>query len=329
LNSAVLRAMDDKAKTILIESDSKPGDFYSIDLRSLSCTCPYFAKKLVNLPLDDPHRLCKHLTQALCKTDIPPFLERHALDIRWFGQHRSGFSDKKSIKTIKNRALQAEEVQTTAVIKKKKYCYVTAVARDKKISAVIPLDEGLVSYTINNSHAQYNMTTQESNVPVGYRNLEQAIVSWILDEYNKAKNGSAPVAIKPEIDFKPIPAEISEGSVKTISREKRSGLVELGNVIDDLEEAEHFYIRGEVGRECIEAIIRKNYDVIIYRINSSRVYSYDLAPTMEQSTVTTAVGDFTVTASSNLSDDFPRAYKPLQKAVLRWLRDEHDPIANS
>ncbi len=321
--------MTDRTQTVLIESDSKPGDFYSIDLDSLSCACPYFTKKLVNIALSDPHRLCKHLTQALCKTEIPLFLERYAPDIRWFGQHNAAFSEKKFAKTIKNRALKAEEIQTTSVNKKKKYCYVTAVARDKKISALIPFDGGPVSYSINNSHAQYNTTTQESDVPIGYRNLEQAIVSWIVDEYNKAKNDAAPVAIKPKIEFKPNQAEISEGSVKTISIEKRSGLVELGNVIDDLEEAEHFYIRGAVGRERIEAIIRKSHHVIIYRINSSRVYSYDLAPIMEQSTVTTSVGDFTVTASSDLSDDFPKAYKFVQKAVLRWLRDEHDQIANS
>jgi hypothetical protein len=321
--------MDDKAKTILIESDSKPGDFYSVDLQSLSCTCPYFAKKLLNVSLDDPHRLCKHLTQALCKTDIPPFLERYATDIKWFGEHNAAFSEKKSVKTTPNRALKAEEVQTTSVNKKKKYCYVTAVARDKKIAAVIPLDGGAVSYTINNSHAQYNTTTQDSDVPVGYRNLEQAIVSWIVDEYNNTKNGSAPVAIKPDIAFKPIQAELPEGSVKTISREKRNGLVELGNVIDDLEEAEHFYIRGEVGREYIEAIIRENHHVIIYRINASRVYSYDLSPTTEQSTVMTSVGEFAITASSDLSDNFPRTYKFMQKAVLRWLRDEYDQVAIS
>jgi hypothetical protein len=318
--------MDDKGQTILIESDSKPGDFHSIDLNLLSCSCPFFTKKLANIPVNDPHRLCKHLTQALCKTEIPPFLERYAPDIKWFGQHNAAFSEKKSVKTTKNRVLKVEEVQTTSVNKKKKYCYVTAVARDKKISAVIPLDGGLVSYTINNSHAQYNTTTQESDVPVGYRNLEQAFVSWIVDEYSKAKNDSAPVAIKPEIDFKPNHAEISEGSVKTISLDKRNGLVELGNVIDDLEEADHFYIRGEVGRECIEAIIRKNHPVVIYRINSSRVYSYDLDPTTEDSTVVTSIGDVSIRVSSDLSDDFPKPYKFLQKAVLRWLRDEYDRL---
>ncbi|HYT53821.1 MAG TPA: hypothetical protein VEQ38_03840 [Verrucomicrobiae bacterium] len=314
--------MDDKGKTILIESDSMPGDFYSVDLQSLSCTCPYFVKKFVNAPLDDPHRLCKHLTQAFSRTGIPPFLERYALDIEWFGKHNAAYSDNKSIKTIKNRALQSDEVRTTSVSKKKKYCYATAVARDKKISAVIPLDGGPVSYAINNSHAQYNTVTQESAVPMGYRNLEEAIVSWIVDEYNKAKNDSAPAAVKPEIDFKPIQAELPEGSVKTISVQKKNGLVELGNVIDDFEDAEHFYLRGEVGREFIEAIIRKNHRVIIYKINASRVYSYDLSPTTEQ----TSVGDFTITASADLSHDFPRAYKFMQKAVLRWLRDEHDRI---
>jgi hypothetical protein len=318
--------MHHKGKTVLIESDSKPGDFYSIDLDSLSCTCPYFTKKLVNIPVDDPHRLCKHLTQALCKTEIPPSLERHAPDIIWFGQRNAAYSETKSVKTNKKRALEAKEVQTTSVNKKKKYCYVTAVARGKKISAVIPLDGGLVGYTINNSHAQYNTATQESTVPVAYRNLEQAIVSWIVDEYSKAKNDSAPAAVKPEIDFKPIQAEFPEGSVKTIFVEKKFGLVELGNIIDDVEEAEHFYLRGEVGIEFIEAIIRKNYRVVIYRINASRVYSYDLAPSTEQSTVTTALGDFAITASSDLSDDFPSAYRFIRKAVLIWLRAEHDRI---
>jgi hypothetical protein len=321
--------MAEGEKTVLIESDSKPGDFYSVDLQSLACTCPYFTKKLTALPLEDPHRLCKHLTQALCKTGVPSFLNRYKTDIEWFGQRNAGFADNRSIKTNKNRALPIGEIQTSEVIKKRKYCYVDAVARDKKISAVIPLDGGPVSYTINNSHAQYNTVTQESDVPVGYRNLEQAIVLWIVDEYNKVKNASAPAALKPKIEFKPIQGELPEGSVKTISVEKRNGLIELGNVIDDVKEAEHFYLRGEVGRETIEAIVRKHHRLIIYRINGSQVFSYDLAPTSEQSTVTIAVGNFTSTTSSNFTDDFPRAYKFMQKAVVHWIREEYDRMANS
>jgi len=320
--------MDANSKTILIESESRSGEFYSVDLQSISCTCPYFAKKLVNVPSDDPHRLCKHLTQALYKTAIPKVFERYAQDIEWFGKRNAAFSDKKSIKTDKNVALHVDEVQTTSADKKKKYCYLTAVAREKKISAAVPLDGGLVTYTLNNFHAQYNTMTQESVIPIGYRNLERAVVSWIVDEYNKAKNRNAPIAVKPEIDSQANPVNLPEGSVKTILMEKRDGPVELGNVIDDFEDAEHFFLKGEAGRESIEAIIRKNHRVIIYRINRSRVYSYDLAPNTEQSTVTTSHGDFTITASSDLSDDFPRAYRFMQKAVLFWLRAELDRIRN-
>lgn len=321
--------MDERAKTVPIESDSKPGDFYSVDIQSLTCTCPYFAKKLVNLPLEDPQRLCKHLTQALCKTGIPSFLERYSTDIEWFGKHATAFSEKRFIKTNKTRALQLEDVQTTSVSKKRKYCYVGALARDKKISAVIPVDGGLVSYTINNSHAQYNTVTQESSVPVSYRNLEQALVSWIVDEYNKVKDDSAPVAISPKIDFNPIQTEFPEGSVKTISIDRKVGLVEFRNVIDSFEEVEHFYLRGQIGRESIEAVIRRNHQTILYSINGSRVYTYDLSPTKEESTVKTSLGEFTTTFSADLSDEFPRAYWFIEKAVLGWLKDEYSRIATS
>ncbi len=321
--------MDERAKTVQIESDSKPGEFYSVDIYSLTCTCPYFAKKLRNLPLEDPHRLCKHLTQALWKTRIPSFLEPYSTDIEWFGKHAATFSDKKSIKTNKTSALPEEEVQTTSVTKKRKYCYVGADARDKKISAVIPLDGGMVGYTINNSHAQYNTVTQESFVPLSYRNLEQAIVSWIVDEYNKVKNDSAPTAVRPKIDFNPIQTELPEGSVKTILIERKAGLVELGNVIDSFEEVEHFYLRGQIGRESIEAVIRRNHPTMLYSINGSRVYTYDLSPTKEESAVKTSAGEFTITFSAGLSDEFPRAYWFIEKAVLGWLKDESGQIATS
>lgn len=323
-----MRKMDERPKTLQIESDSKPGDFYSVDIHSLTCTCPYFAKKLVNLPLEDPHRLCKHLTQALWKTGIPSFLERYSTDIEWFGKHAAAFSEKKYIKTNKSRALPVEEVQTTSVSKKRKYCYVGAFARDKKISAVIPLDGGHVSYTINNSHAQYNTVTQESFAPLSYRNLEQALVSWIVDEYNKVKNDSAPTAVKPKIDFNPIQTELPEGSVKTISIDRKTGLVELRNVIDSFEEVEHFYLRGQIGRESIEAVIRRNHPTILYSINGLRVYTYDLSPMKEESTVKTSLGEFTTTFSSDLSDEFPRAYWFIEKAVLGWLKDEYSQIAS-
>jgi len=322
--------MNDKPYIIEIESNSSSGTFYAVDTKLLTCTCPFFLRDLGTLPLDDPHRLCKHLTQALVRTGIPEFLAQYGKDIQWFAQQKARFSDKDSIRQTTKLALPVGAVQTTNVTKKRKYCYVEGLAGGKKLSAAIPLTGGMVSYTISTFHASYDTQSRESSIPVAYRNMEQATINWIVDQYNKVKSDATPAAVPKEIEYAPIEKEFSEDSVKTISAEKKKGLIQFFEVVDNFDEDEYFHLHGQVGRESIEAIIRRNFSGILFSINGSKVYTFDVAPTREESHIDVSeFGTASVTFSSDLSDGFPRGYWFIQKAVLRWLKDEYVRIVQS
>lgn len=315
--------MNERHEVIQIESDSNPGTFYLVNTALLTCTCPIFSRKLRGLAIDNPHRLCKHLTQAISKNGIPDFLSQYKDDIEWFAQQKASFTDKQSVRRTKKLALPTGIVQTLSVNKKRKYGYLEGIADERKISATIPLDGGTIGYTINNLHAYYNTITQESFIPVTYRNMEQAIVSWVVEEYNRVRNNSAPLAIPKDVKYTPIEKELPEDSVAAISIQKKKGLVEFFEIVDNFDEDEYFHLKGQVGRESIEAIIRKNHNVILYNINGSKVYSLDMAPMRDESIVDLAeFGKATITLSSDFSDTFPKTYWFIQKAVLKWLRDE-------
>lgn len=319
--------MNENSQTVQIESESSPGTFYSVDTKSLSCTCPFFMRELTSLPLDDPHRLCKHLTQAIAKTGIPESLAQYQTDIEWFAQQKARFSDREFIRQKTTLALPVGSVQTVTVNKKRKYCYVDATADGRKISAAIPLAGGIVGYTIGTFHASYDTVTQQSSIPVAYRNMEPAIIFWIVDEYNKARNKSAPVAQQRNIEFVPIEKEFPEGSVKTIAVQKKKGLVQFFEVVDNFDEDEYFHLQGQVGRESIEAIIRKNFSGVLFSINGSKVHSFDVAPLKEESHLDlSGLGTARITFSSDLSDGFPRGYWFIEKAVFTWLKAEYSRI---
>ena len=75
------------------------------------------------------------------------------------------------------------------------------------------MEGGNITYTINNYHANYDTLTQYSFIPVTYRNMEQAIVSWLVDEYNKMRKESAVLAVQKQIDYVPIEKEFPVDSV--------------------------------------------------------------------------------------------------------------------
>jgi hypothetical protein len=282
------------------------------------------------LPLYDPHRLCKHLTQAIVKTGVPEFLAQHRTDIEWFAQQKARFSDRESVRQKKKLALPVGSVQTKAVNKKRKYSYVEATADGRKISAAIPIAGGTVSYTIGTFHASYDTVMQESSIPVAYRNMEPAIIAWIVDEYNKAKHESAPVAMSKNLEYVPIEKEFPGGSVATISTERKKGLVQFFEVVDNFDEDEYFHLQGKVGRESVEAIVRRNYSAVLFSINGTKVYSFDVAPMKEESHIDpSGLRTATITFSSNLSDGFPKGYWFIQKAVIKWLKDEYTRILHS
>ena len=152
-------------------------------------------------------------------------------------------------------------------------------------------------------------------------------MSWIVDEYNKARHNSAPVATPKNMEYVPIEKEFPEGSVKTISVQKKKGLVQFFEVVDDFDEDEYFHLQGQVGRESIEAIIRKNFSGVLFSINGSKVYSFDVAPIKEESHIDlSGIGTARITFSSDLSDGFPKGYWFIEKAVFKWLKDEHTRI---
>ena len=78
-------------------------------------------------------------------------------------------------------------ILTITSSKKKKYCYVEGVGDEKKILATLPLGGGVVYYHITNFGGSYDLTTQASHIPWNYRYMEQAVINWIVDEYNKVK----------------------------------------------------------------------------------------------------------------------------------------------
>jgi hypothetical protein len=91
----------DNSEIISIESESKAGAYYSVNMTLLTCSCPYFVRKLHGLPLENPHRLCKHLVKALSINGIPDHLKQYTEDIHWFAQHNSAFTNREQ--AIKNK----------------------------------------------------------------------------------------------------------------------------------------------------------------------------------------------------------------------------------
>jgi hypothetical protein len=322
--------MDIDTNIILIESESSPDTFYSVNITSLTCSCPIFLKKLRVLPLNNPHRLCKHLVQAVTKTGIPPFLTQYKSDIEWFARQKASFTNRDSVRHNNKTALPVGTIQKVATNKKRKYCHSEAIANGKKISATIPLQGGRVSYTINNLNAFYDTITQESFIPIAYRSIEQAVVKWITEEYNKVRLESAPLAIPKIIEYKPIEVEFPEGSVKTISIQKMNGVLELSGFGYDYD-GKYFHIKGQIERESVEAVMAKSYPGIIYSINNSKAYRLYVEETKkhESSLEILRIDKLTLTFSSDLSDTFPKTYWFLEKAVLTWLKSEYDQISRN
>ena len=131
--------MNSNKDIMLIESDSNPGQYYSVNTSVLTCTCPIFTRKLKSLDKTDPHRLCKHLVQAISKIGIPDYLSQYKDDIKWFAEKKASFTNKISVEKSKKLAITIGSIQTISIIKKRKYGYLEGVVSDKKISANISI----------------------------------------------------------------------------------------------------------------------------------------------------------------------------------------------
>lgn len=326
--------------TMMIESDSRRGEFYTVNIKSLACSCPHFHKKLSGLPLEDPHRLCKHLIKALTINGIPDHLKEYKEDIVWFADHNSAFTSME--KALKNKRwdkrfpLPNGSITTVTSSKKKKYCYVEGMGDEKKILATIPLIGGVVSYTISNFYGSYDLNTQASRIPWNYRYVEQAVINWIVDEYNQVKNPGAPIATKKMIEYKLNPDPIPEGNIKTISIEKHdksSGILELpnGTIHIPKDGEEYYHVIGEANNNQIEAFISSQNTSIFYSINGSRIYIFDVSPLSSETEVklpgmeTNSPMKLVITFDS--SDKFPKQYDFMKRAMIKWLTDEYCKIA--
>lgn len=324
---------------ILITSDSNPDTCYSVNTKLLTCSCPHFFKKLRGISFDDPHRLCKHLIKALTINGIPDNLKQYKEDIEWFATHNSAFTSKekalKNKKWDKNLPLPDGSIITITSAKKKKYCYIEGIGNEKKISATLPLAGGVVSYTISNFYGSYDLNTQASRIPWNYRYMEQAVINWIVDEYNKVKNNEAPTASEKIVQYKLNPDTIPEGNIKTISIERvdtSSGILQLsdGSIHIPEDNDEYFHIVGDVDDNQIEAFISSQNTLIFYSINGSRIYSFDISPISSKSEVSLPGVDTNATIKLiiefNASDRFPKNFLYMEKAVIKWLTDEYYKI---
>lgn len=332
----------DNPEIISIESESKAGTYYSVNTTLLTCSCPHFFKNLHGRQLEDPQRLCKHLVKALTIKGIPDYLKQYSDDIQWFAQRNAAFTSRenalKSKKWNKNLPLPDGGIKTTKSSKKKKYHYIEGIGDEKNILATLPLSGGAVSFTISNFHGCYDLNTQASHIPWNYRYMEQAVINWIVDEYNKTKNADAPMATKKTIIYKLNPDPIVEGSIKTLTADKvdtSSGLLELPDglihVIDDNEE--YYHVIGGVESYKVDAYISNTSNLLFYSINGSKTYSFDVSP----SSTTSEINLSEVSIESPLrlvvtidgSDNFPKNFLFMEKAVKQWLADEYNKIGNT
>jgi len=323
------------ADPIKIESESKPGEYHLVDINALTCTCIYFARKLRSLPLNDPHRLCKHLIKALIISGIPEFLEEHKEAIETCAVHNSAFVEKgkefKKKTWDKYFPLPEGSVVTLKTDKKKKYVYLEGVGDEKKILATIPINGGMVGYSINNFRENYDLLTQKSDIPWNYRYMEQAIITWIVDEYNKLKTDQSPLAEKKVVRYKLNPDAIPEGNIKTVSCKKvdtASGLLYFMNLLDVPEDnCEYFQITAVLDDYQIDAVISPQSELIRYSINQKSPYYCFLKEEKQVLEKTIDLHTKGIPISLEISIDFkmnfPKHYQHMEGAFRKWLRDEY------
>ena len=332
----------DNSEIISIESESRAGAYYSVNTTLLTCSCPHFFKKLHGRQLNDPQRLCKHLVKALTISGIPDYLKQYSEDIHWFAQHNAAFTTienaLKSKKWDKKLPLPDGSIKTTKSAKKKKYHYIEGIGDEKKILATLPLSGGAVSFTISNFHGSYDLNSQASHIPWNYRYMEQAVINWIVDEYNKTKNADAPVATKRTIVYKLNPDPIVVGSIKTLAAEKvdtSSGLLELPDgLIHAIDENQKYYhVIGGIESYKVDAYISNTSNLLLYSINDSRTYYFDVCPSSATSEISLPEAGissplrFVITIDG--ADNFPKNFLFMEKAVKQWLTDEYNKIRNT
>jgi hypothetical protein len=266
----------------------------------------------------------------LIKNGIPEHLQKYKEDIEHCVKYKTSFRPKSEIINMprwnQNTPLPDGFIETISLTPKIKYCYIEGRGDGRKIEAKVPFKGGLVRYTINSFGCLYDLQTHESEMPDSYFYMEQAIINWLVDEYNKIKKSDSPDADKVLINFNPRPTHthISPGEIKTIAITKaitdESGMIMYSNGEINVSENnnEYFYVTAKVGRDFIEAYIFPDDKIIHYSINQSKTYSYDVNPIVSETEGALGVK---LIITADMSSEFPRRYKYMEEAFFFWIKE--------
>jgi len=246
------------------------------------------------LPLDDPHRLCKHLIKVLADKGVPDTFKAYEEDIKWFAKHNASFTSREKAlvreKTFEMQSYREGKTLLTPDMitvfsrdKKRKYCYFDAKAIEKQISATMTLNGGDTSLHINNLYAFYSFSRNTCSFPDPIRFMAPAIILWLDMEYSAVtgdKRERSDTNIKGiyEQMLNPKP-EIPTGTIVTTSRERKPGkeiMIEWGEWTEEDFICSLVHGHAEVNDRSvihepteIEAIIPLTGNMVLFRINLS------------------------------------------------------------
>jgi hypothetical protein len=341
-----------ESRVFHVESDSEPGKFYVVDTTTLTRTCAYYNSKLRMLPLDDPHRLCKHLIKTFADKGVPDTFKPYEEDIKWFAKHNASFTSREKAilreKTLETQfyregetLLKPDMITVLCRNKKRKYCYFDAKAIEKQISATMTLNGGNTSLKINNQYAFYSFSQNTCSFPHSIRFMAPAIILWLDIEYS-ALTGESHYRCDENIAaiYKQMTnprQEIPVGSITGVSREiiilDHSDMwVGWGELAE--EDIECNFIRAHVDTKDkdgiheptkIEAIISMPDNVLLFKINDSSSVKLFIQEIGSKVILSTSCGQgwrFTYRISTTTTHEFPKSLSYIKRAIYAWLEEE-------
>ena len=173
------------------ESLSNRGSYYKVDVDEVTCSCKYFQISLKKYPPEDPHRLCKHLIQALTEKGIPSALISFESEIRQRAMLGQSFMPSQS--SIKSMVLPVPpmpegSIETVTASKKRKYVHLSGSGDGHSIRASVDLKTEEFDLQIYNDMASGSLKTMKCVLPKKYQYMEKALLEWISREYRKLKD---------------------------------------------------------------------------------------------------------------------------------------------
>lgn len=171
---------------ITFKSLSNPSIEYEINLEELTCTCQHFLQHCYRYLRSDPHRLCKHLISVLVAKGIPAQLIPYEEQIKWCAVRNTRYMTKAvAAKKIKE-PIPIGGVETLSSKKKKKYLYLIGKCEDYILQISVELEDGTASFQINDKWCFYDAKKHKGGFHKYYQYMQDAIMQWIDDEYNKS-----------------------------------------------------------------------------------------------------------------------------------------------